>query len=109
MFQITPPGDLNIFMTDFRKMEVCCVADGEDVGVDVVVSQSRRRSSRKRRSHEAWKRTLEMSVRTSRANGDSIVVPVKIKGGQPSHKCGIKACTNVVIVCHFVQSADTNT
>ena len=49
--------------------------------VDVVV----RRSARKRRS--AWREeTLEMSIRTSRAKGDSELIAVKNLGGQPTHK-----------------------
>ena len=52
-----------------------------DVDVDVVV---RRRSTRKRRAQ--WREQLDLSLRASRASGDNPMVPVKSRGGQPSHK-----------------------
>ena len=52
--------------------------NAEDVEVKI------RRSSRKRRSD--WKETLSLSVRASRAKAGDSTIPVRTRGGQPSHK-----------------------
>lgn len=49
--------------------------------VDVVL----RRSGRKRRRGSEWRETLKMTIRASRAKGNSDKIPVASLGGRPSH------------------------
>ena len=49
--------------------------------VDVVL----RRSKRKRRRGSEWRETLKMTIRASRAKGDSDKISVASLGGRPSH------------------------
>ena len=45
-----------------------------------------RRSGRRKRRVEDWRETLQMTIRASRASGDSDLIPVESVGGTPSHR-----------------------
>ena len=55
-----------------------------------------RRSSRHKRSRDEWNETLVMSVRRSRASGDSETIAVSSRGGKPSHRKSSSAHSNSV-------------
>ena len=48
-----------------------------------------RRSGRKRRAN--WREEMDLRVRSSRARGDGDLVPVKSRGGRPTHRKKCKA------------------
>ena len=87
-----PVTDISHWLTDIThprgETDVADSLAMDSDGVNVFITQTKRkrRSNRKRRSTETWRHTLEMTVRASRASGDSEKVPVECLGGQPSHK-----------------------
>jgi len=66
------------YIDPWRQLEILMSTSD----IDVVL----RRSGRKKRHVEDWRETLQMTIRASRASGDSDRIPVASVGGTPSHK-----------------------